>query len=281
MRAFLCRDGVEQMRRDAEVAYGGMAPGSVWQASARLLEGASHLLAGDLDAADVRLAHAVDLAQYGRRHPALAIALAERAIVAIERHDWPEAAGFVSRSLDQVREANLHDYGQNALVYALAARVALHDGDLARARDNVTSVVRLRPHLTYALPHISVQALLELARAYVAMTDAAGARAVLRDVRDIVLMRPRLGTLPQQADELRAQLATFDRATVGASSLTTAELRLIPLLSTHLTFPEIGERLFISRHTVKTQALSIYRKLGASSRSEAIERAQQIGLLDG
>jgi LuxR family maltose regulon positive regulatory protein len=280
LRALLCRDGVEQMRRDAEVAYRDMAPGSVWQASARLMEGASHLLAGDLDSADVRLAHAVDLAEYGRRHPALAIALAERAIIAIERQDWSEAAGFVSRSLDQVREANLHDYGQNALVYALAARVALHDGDLARARDHVASVVRLRPHLTYALPHVSVQALLELARAYVAMTDAAGARAVLRDVRDIVLMRPRLGTLPRQADELRAQLAAFDRATVGASSLTTAELRLIPLLSTHLTFPEIGERLFISRHTVKTQALSIYRKLGASSRSEAIERAQQIGLLD-
>jgi DNA-binding CsgD family transcriptional regulator len=91
-------------------------------------------------------------------------------------------------------------------------------------------------------------------------------------------MRPQLGILPRQADELRAQLATFNRATVGASSLTTAELRLIPLLSTHLTFPEIGERLFISRHTVKTQALSIYRKLGASSRGEAIERAQQIGL---
>ena len=61
---------------------------------------------------------------------------------------------------------------------------------------------------------------------------------------------------------------------------TTAELRLLPLLQTHLTFPEIGERLHVSRHTVKTQAISIYQKLGVSSCSEAIGRMREIGLLD-
>jgi LuxR family maltose regulon positive regulatory protein len=63
--------------------------------------------------------------------------------------------------------------------------------------------------------------------------------------------------------------------------LTTAELRLLPLLATHLSFREIGNRLFVSRNTVKTQAISVYRKLGVSSRSEAIERATEIGLLAG
>ena len=55
-------------------------------------------------------------------------------------------------------------------------------------------------------------------------------------------------------------------------SLTGAELRLLPYLATHLTFPEIGDRLFISRNTAKTEAVSVYRKLGVSSRSEAIAR---------
>jgi LuxR family maltose regulon positive regulatory protein len=63
-------------------------------------------------------------------------------------------------------------------------------------------------------------------------------------------------------------------------SLTSAELRLLPYLATHLTFPEIGNRLFLSRNTVKTEAVSIYRKFGASSRSEAIERAIEVGLVD-
>ena len=68
--------------------------------------------------------------------------------------------------------------------------------------------------------------------------------------------------------------------TVGASSLTVAELRLLPFLATHLSFPEIGLRIHVSRNTVKTHAMSIYRKLGVSSRSEAIQHAQQVGLLE-
>jgi LuxR family maltose regulon positive regulatory protein len=58
-------------------------------------------------------------------------------------------------------------------------------------------------------------------------------------------------------------------------------LRLLPLLTTHLTFPELGEELFISPNTVKTQANSIYRKLGASTRSQAVTRARELGLLEG
>jgi LuxR family maltose regulon positive regulatory protein len=65
---------------------------------------------------------------------------------------------------------------------------------------------------------------------------------------------------------------------LGVASLTTAELRLLPLLATHLNFAEIGERLYLSRHTVKTQAVSIYRKLSASSRSQAVQRLQELGL---
>lgn len=96
----------------------------------------------------------------------------------------------------------------------------------------------------------------------------------------ILAERPDLGLLPKQQDELVAQLDTMTSSSIGASALTTAELRLLPFLVTHLSFPEIGERLYISRHTVKTQAMSIHRKLGASSRSEAVRFAAEAGLLD-
>jgi LuxR family maltose regulon positive regulatory protein len=65
-----------------------------------------------------------------------------------------------------------------------------------------------------------------------------------------------------------------------STTLTPAELRLLPVLSTPLTFREIGERLYLSPHTIKTQAISIYGKLEASSRSEAVERAIELGLLE-
>ncbi len=117
--------------------------------------------------------------------------------------------------------------------------------------------------------------------AYIALADPAGGRAVLRQAHDILQQRPDLGSLPKQADELRLTLDTIRGGALGASSLTTAELRLLTLLPTHLSFREIGERLYVSRHTVKTQAISIYRKLGVSSRSEAIARVHELGLLTG
>jgi DNA-binding CsgD family transcriptional regulator/anti-anti-sigma regulatory factor/anti-sigma regulatory factor (Ser/Thr protein kinase) len=90
---------------------------------------------------------------------------------------------------------------------------------------------------------------------------------------------PAHGVPGQQAEQVHARVDTMRAEVLGASTLTAAELRLLPLLATHLTFREIGERLHVSFHTVKTQAMSIYRKLGVSSRSQAIEHAQQLGLL--
>ena len=59
--------------------------------------------------------------------------------------------------------------------------------------------------------------------------------------------------------------------------MTAAELRLLPMLSTHLSVPE----MFLSPHTVKSKMKAIYRKLGASSRSQAVTRARELGLLEG
>jgi LuxR family maltose regulon positive regulatory protein len=129
------------------------------------------------------------------------------------------------------------------------------------------------------MPHRSVQTLTEMARAYLALDDAAGASAVLRQADEVMRQRPNLGVLPRQVAGLKARLDGLGQGTPGASSLTAAELRLLPLLSTHLTLLEIGERLHLSRNTVKTQAISIYRKLGVSSRSEAVQRVRELGLL--
>jgi len=68
---------------------------------------------------------------------------------------------------------------------------------------------------------------------------------------------------------------------IGALSLTAAEIRLFRLLGSHYSFREIGGQLDLSQHTVKSQAMSIYRKLGVSSRSQAIQRGRDLGLLEG
>jgi LuxR family maltose regulon positive regulatory protein len=104
---------------------------------------------------------------------------------------------------------------------------------------------------------------------------------MLTQTERVLELRPQMGSLVDEADELRDRVAASTGPSgAWAMSLTGAELRLLPYLASHLTFPEIASRLFVSRNTVKTEAVAIYRKFGISSRSEAIERAVEIGLLE-
>jgi LuxR family transcriptional regulator, maltose regulon positive regulatory protein len=66
---------------------------------------------------------------------------------------------------------------------------------------------------------------------------------------------------------------------VVAPALTDAELRVLALLATHRTQPQIAVELFVAQSTVRSQVTSIYRKLGARSRDEAVRRARELGLL--
>jgi LuxR family maltose regulon positive regulatory protein len=279
LRMYLCRDGIPQLRTDAETALDGLPPGSPWRPSVLSVLAVAHLLDDDAEAADTILADAVDLAAATQAAAAVAFALSLRASIAAAGGAWDDAAVHVRGAIDVAVANGVDEYSTMALGYAVAARVELHQGRADRAQELAARAAMLRPVLTYALPHASLLALVELARVYIALTDTSGARAVLRQANDILRRRPALGTLAHQVQELQKTLETMQAGAVGATSLTAAELRLVPFLSTHLTFPEIGERLHVSRHTVKTQAISIYQKLGVSSRSEAIDRLQAIGLV--
>ena len=278
LRAILCRDGVGQMRRDARAAWDGLSPASPYRATMLYTEGISYLLEDDPARADPILTRAFGVATGAGATPLAALILAEQCILAAERDNWPEAAALAQRAVAIVEAERLDDYWTSALVYAWATRSELYRGNIPRARFYLARAARLRPLLTYALPVVSVQALLELARSYLTLADPGGAAAVHRQVHDILPQRPDLGNLPRLADELQSRLSRIKETAVGASSLTAAELRLLPLLSTHLSLREIGERLHVSSHTVKTQAYSAYRKLGASSRSEAVTRVHELGL---
>ena len=158
--------------------------------------------------------------------------------------------------------------------------MALHEGDRSRAEAELTRAQRLRPGLTYALPHLAVQARIEVARCYLALFDVGAARILLREADEILVRRPGLGVRPAGRGPAGGASRARGSSALGASALTAAELRLLPMLSTHLSFPEIAEEMFLSRHTVKAEAMAIYRKLGVSSRNQAIGRARELALLD-
>jgi LuxR family transcriptional regulator, maltose regulon positive regulatory protein len=279
LRALLCRHGVEQMRADAEAAVlglRGLAAQNAAIPAAQALHGLASILCGDPDGGDAILDDAARIGDEVNAYDTLADTLCERSLLAMARDDWSRAGDFARRARAARRQAGI----ENLTVCAVHARLALHRRDIPAAREELVNAQRVRPLITYAMPHLAVQARIELARVHLALADLAGARTLMREIDEILKRRPGLGTLAGEALALRRQLAAErGPATPGASALTAAELRLLPLLSTHLSFPEIAAELFLSPHTVKSQATSIYRKLGASSRSQAVARSQELTLL--
>jgi LuxR family maltose regulon positive regulatory protein len=281
VRALLCHRGVEAMRTDAGLARGQLSESSFWQPIALLLQGIGVLLEGDVERAEWILGNAAREALGAGAIYAGVIAHSELAIMAIARRDVASAETQLAQAQDFLQNQPVEDYLPAAIYLAARARLALETRQTASARKLLVRAMRMRPQLSHAIPWFAVQTRVELARAHLALADVEGARTLLREAEDVFQHRPDLGTLRQQVQELRRQMANVASRNDGwASTLTAAELRLLPLLTTHLSFREIAERLYVSRNTVKSQAISVYRKLDASSRSEAIERAVELGLVD-
>ena len=281
MRAALCADGAAQMQADAAAAVARLASDDPWRPAALLVRGAAAMLLADLEKADAILSEAVERAATIGSTETRAIALGERSMLAAAREDVRTADALAEEAQRVVEEGALADYPTSALALAASARSRLRHGQWDRARRLLATATRVTPHLTYALPWLAVQARIELADAYVTLRDRDAARHMLEEARGILAVRPDLGVLGKAVAELDLELAAMPEARAGGSSgLTPAELRLLPHLSTHLSFREIGERLHVSRNTIKTQAISVYRKLGVSSRSEAVAVAEDLGLVE-
>jgi LuxR family maltose regulon positive regulatory protein len=277
MRALLCRCGAEQMRADADEAARGFAATGTVAPVAALMQGIARILCGDPEGGDPFFEDVIGFRELAAPDTLLN-ALGERSLLAMARGDWSQAEALASQARSVLRRSGF----ERPLVSAMQARVALHRGDLPAVRQELVSAQRLRPLLTYAQPHLAVQVRIELIRVHLALTDLAGARTLMREIDDILKRRPGLGTLAGDAEALRDRLARERRSSIaGSSALTAAELRILPMLSTHLSFPEIGKELFLSPHTIKSAMKSIYRKLGASTRNEAVTRARELGLLEG
>ena len=66
---------------------------------------------------------------------------------------------------------------------------------------------------------------------------------------------------------------------VAGERLTGREVTVLRLLPSSLSLREIGQELYLSPNTVKTHVQAAYRKLGVSTRQDAIARAHEIGVI--
>jgi LuxR family transcriptional regulator, maltose regulon positive regulatory protein len=280
VRAGIARDGVVRMREDAARAYELDGDDGRWRSVDRQLEGTACHLLGERDRARALL-------EEGSRHGVVAapstnaLCLAQLALLALERDDWKHVTDLAARARSQVERFRLGDYPAMSVVLAVSALSQAQLGQIEAAKRDSDGAVRLlEPNMDHA-PWYVAEVRIVLARAALRLSDVVAARAHLDDAEAAVRAAAGAPVLRAWLDDMREQADEYStRAVVGPASLTTAELRILRLLPTHLSFREMGSRLYVSPNTVKTQAQAVYRKLDASSRSQAVARALELGLLE-
>jgi LuxR family maltose regulon positive regulatory protein len=280
LRAAMCASGPERMMADAAFSLAQEPAWSPWRDSALWMLAEAHLLAGELNEARAVFAEASAVAAGMCNWDTIPICEAQVAWLAMDRGEWQEAADRLKLALGTIDARRLGDYVFSLPAFAGAARLSVHHGDVKEAHRQLARAMRGRPSATYLLPYLAVRLRLQLAQVYLAIAEPATARQLLREIDGILSHRPALGALIGEVDDFRRTLASS--AAIGADGrlpLTPAELRLLPYLQTHLTADKIAERLFLSGHTVRSEVKAIYRKLGVSSRNDAVQRATAIGLL--
>ena len=280
LRAIMCAGGPEQALADAGTAVASEPTWSPWRDQALALLGEAHLLVGEPEQAELAFMECSATAGARDNTDVLIVSESELAVLAMDHGRWADAEEHVEAALAAIDRRRMHDYATAVLAFANAARLAVHRGDLVEARSQLTRAMRARPMCTYAIPFIAVRVRLQLAKVFWALADHATARHLLREIDDILQHRPALGHLVDEVDDVRSFVSSAEQpGPTSGPPLTPAELRLLPYLQTHLSIREIGERLYISRNTVSSEVGSIYRKLGVSARSDAVERAMALGLL--
>jgi LuxR family transcriptional regulator, maltose regulon positive regulatory protein len=166
----------------------------------------------------------------------------------------------------------------SGIVYLALGRALARLGELGEAEAQLARALELFGvdsmglHRTYGL--------LVLASVRHGRGDLPGARALVDQARELVEHFTDPGVLPALLEQTEEALGSRPRRRVQtAAPLTERELAVLRLLPTRLSTREIGRELYVSANTVRSHVQAIYRKLGVSSRAEAVTQARQLGLL--
>ncbi len=275
-RALIVPMSPDEMAAESRYSYDHARFGEGYPLSC-LMRGAAAFMLGDEVEAVLRFGEAVESTLH--RPTVEGSALAHLAMINAEHERWHEATAEARRATAAVGDAIT--VPSSALILAVRVLAETHAGhgddveaDRHLCRRNLGDLVNVAPWL-------NLQARIALARAALIRSDRVEAAALIDEAEAILGMTPGAVRVAEQLAGLRRMVVARDTSHgYGPASLTTAELRVLELLPTHLTVAEIADRLYVSRNTVKSQTIAIYRKLGTSSRGGAVERAVAAGLLD-
>jgi len=261
--------GLENGRRAAELE----GPTSPWRPLVSCSLGGCLYFSGQFDEAERWLAESTEPALASRQWRVAVSALALRSLVAGERQQAAEQALFAERAWDVAREQGLEDVEGEVFVALGAARATAGRPDEALVfLERAVVITRAGGH-----PRVLADALLRQAAVLQAMARQDDAAAVIEDARATVASCPDPRLLAQRLADLERSPRTRRRN--GAAALSERELMILRMLTSRLSERDIGRELYLSHNTIHSHTRSIYRKLGVSSRGEALEKAGTLGIL--
>ena len=271
-------EAVSHGRRAVALAETG-GGADVYAAALVSLAGALYM-AGELEDAGEAAQKAVRHLDGGRPDLERMEAWSILALVAVERGHLAVARNYADEARILAREIGVRDSWTGGSAAAAQAAVLAAEGKLPEAEREAEHAVRTRKNPEANVPRTWSLILLTTIRARRGRLSQAGealeeARQMLGEIRG----PGRLPALAADAETVLAQARAEAEAGALLEPLTPAELDVLQLLATDLSQREIGQKLFLSLNTIKTHARNVYRKLGASSREDAVARAAAAGLL--
>jgi LuxR family maltose regulon positive regulatory protein len=236
--------------------------------------------AGRPDTAWAAALRAVEHPEAARRAPGHAFARSTLALIALDRGQPATARIHSCAARALVSTAGLSRSWLGAHVAAAYGLVLAAEGDSAGAERELAYAQHFLGDEVATVHHAWLQ--VALARVRCARGRLAAADAALDAVRATVRELADCGDVPSLADAVEAQLrVAHERARAGAmvEVPSPAERTVLRRLDSELSVRQIAAELFLSVNTVRSHTRSLYRKLGVSSRTDAVARARELGLL--
>jgi LuxR family maltose regulon positive regulatory protein len=281
IEAALGRDGMAPMARHAARAYELEQDDSPWRSICCLLQGVANHLTGNRAQAREHLEDGIHRSSVVAP-PVEMLCLSQLAMITIEEGDWDRGVDLIARAVHQVEHHGLARYPASALAFAVSAEVRSHVGRVDEGKRDARKAAHLLGGLGDFIPWYEAETRIMLARAVLGLADVGTARTLLAEASQLARRVPDAVVFGGWLEDIWGRVDTVaTNALAGSAALTMAELRILRFLPTHLSLREIGVRLHVSTNTVKTQAHAVYRKLDVRSRSDAVARAVEIGLIEG
>ncbi len=276
--ATLGRNGSEDMLAQARAGAVSLPADSLWWSWVWMIEGVALHLREERESAREKLTESARHAAQ-RGVPIIQVtSLAQLALLDAEVGAWDRALMLASQARAQIARSGLEEQPTIAGVLAIAARVKCHENRSSEAAADLRLGLSLLGRLENYGPWYELQGRLAAAAAAQGLDELQLAERLLGEVRRFDLEAVGAPMLATWFARLEEEVGGLRQSAVGV--LTPAELRVLRLLPTHMSFAQIAAELYVSPNTVKTQAQSVYRKLGVSTRSAAVEAAVESGLLD-